>query len=80
MDTPKTEITIPNEMKLAEAAKIALKKIKLELELIGVQVSEDIENYKPRLAKKNGKAKTDMPCNIKIMQVSITITVYFKSK
>jgi hypothetical protein len=42
-----------------------LKKIKLELETIGVQVSEDIEHYKPRLAKKNGKAKTDMPCNIK---------------
>jgi hypothetical protein len=52
-------------MKLSEASKIALKKIKLELESIGVYVSENFDHYKPRLAKKNGKAKTDMPCNVK---------------
>ena len=70
VDTPKTEISVPNNMKVYDAVKLALQRFKLELELLGVAVGQNVDLYNPRLSKKNGKAKMDMPCSYPVIQLS----------
>ena len=52
-------------MKVSEAVSLALMKFKLELETLGVIVDTNRDLYNPRLPKRTGKAKTDMPCNLR---------------
>lgn len=65
IDVPKTDVIVSTTMKVSEAVSLALMKFKLELETLGVIVDTNRDLYNPRLPKRTGKAKTDMPCNLR---------------
>ena len=67
IEVPKVEVVIPITMPVSKAVEMALLKFKLELEAQGVFVNTNGSLYNPRLSKKSGKAKTDMPCKTIIM-------------
>lgn len=71
IEVPKTDVIISETMKVSEAVDLALIKFKLELEALGIVVDTNKDLYNPRLPKRNGKAKTDMPCRDSLTQHSI---------
>jgi hypothetical protein len=48
-----------------DALLLAIEDFNNQLAGIGKSLVKKIDFYVPRLPKKNGKAKTDMPCNFK---------------
>mgnify|MGYP003522111675 CR=1 FL=1 len=80
IEVPKVEILVPITTSVSGAISMALLRFKMELEAQGVIVNNNINLYNARLSKKNGKAKTDMPCKIVIIQLWTEIKYYLKLK
>jgi hypothetical protein len=66
----KHEVEIDNEERIETSVVEALEKFKEVLAQLGYEMETGLGNYTLRLAKKNGKPKTDMPCTCALEQPS----------
>jgi hypothetical protein len=63
-ELPRIEVPIPNNYTVAQAVRRSLIGFSEDLEPKGIEVSLEPSDYIPRLSKKSGKPKMDMPCNV----------------
>jgi hypothetical protein len=61
-ELPQIEVIIPNNYTVIQAVRRALIALNEHLEPKSIEVSLEASDYVPRLSKKNGKPKIDMPC------------------
>lgn len=73
-ELPRVQVVIPNNYTVLQAVRRALIVFNEELQLKNVEVSLEPVDYIPRLAKKSGKPKMDMPCKLLINSKAWTTT------